>query len=55
MALIIHIETGEPIFGLWCPHCLLPSGFELPICSVSEFGVGSLGSVKRYYDCERPL
>jgi hypothetical protein len=27
----VRLWVGEPVTGLWCPTCLLPSGYKAPI------------------------
>ena len=46
--LIIDIRPGEPELGLWCPNCLLPSAYTVPIYS----GDTQIGHVRRCDECE---
>lgn len=54
-ALLLHLFAGEPIFGLWCPSCLLPSGYQVDLFAVSLEGVRAMGPARRCYDCGRKL
>lgn len=54
-AVVIHITPGTPRFGLWCPACLLPSGYEVPMHTLTRSGVGTLGVIRRCHDCDEPL
>lgn len=55
MALILRLWTGEPEAGLWCPKCLKPSGIRVPLYSVSEQGVSTLGTLSTCHDHQGPL
>lgn len=55
MALVIDLWCGEPEVKSWCPKCLLPSGIEVPIYSVSGQGVSQFATVHKCYDCGTPL
>lgn len=52
---VIHFDESKLETGLWCPDCNLPSGWRVPLLSLSESGVGQFGTIARCYDCERPL
>lgn len=26
-----YVRLGEPVYGIWCPDCLLPSAVEMPV------------------------
>lgn len=50
----------EPVYeqietGLWCPHCLNPSGYVLPLKRLSESGVSDFGSLRKCHDCDASL
>ena len=53
--LVIEVDTDKLQLGLWCPKCLLPSGYEVPLITLSESGVGQLGMLRRCHDCDSPL
>lgn len=55
MALVLQITPGEPTFGVWCPHCKLPSGFELPMYCMSEHGISRIATYRRCHDCDEPI
>lgn len=55
MAIILHLAPGTPEVGLWCPECLKPSGYMVPIYALSPSGVGRLGTLRKCHDCYRPL
>jgi hypothetical protein len=46
-----HIEASNPIVGLWCDDCSLPSLCEFPLYSVNRDGVGQVGTVKCCVNC----
>ncbi|AEL19954.1 hypothetical protein SEA_TAPIOCA_26 [Mycobacterium phage Tapioca] len=45
-----HLETG-----LWCPHCLKPSGYRLPLKRLSLCGVSDFGTLRKCDDCDASL
>ncbi|MDQ2628438.1 MAG: hypothetical protein M3Y90_15775, partial [Actinomycetota bacterium] len=53
----IHVQPdlSKLRTGLWCPHCKLPSGIEVPLLTISGSGVGPLGVFRRCHDCDQPL
>jgi hypothetical protein len=54
-ALIFVLERlGDPITGLWCDRCALPSGVEIPY-SLSGAGCVSVGVLRRCEDCGEPV
>lgn len=55
MAVVLNLWLGEPEVGLWCPKCNLPSGYRVPIYTVSEQGVSATGHVQKCHDCKGPL
>lgn len=48
---VIHVWADIPRTGLWCPKCLLPSGVEVPLYSVSITGVSVWPPYRFCYDC----
>lgn len=46
-----HIEASNPIVGLWCDSCSLPSLCEFPLYSVNKEGVGLVGTVRQCVNC----
>lgn len=46
-----HIEAGNPIVGLWCDECSLPSLIECPVYSVDTEGVGRVGTAHACLNC----
>ena len=46
-----HIEAGNPVVGLWCSSCNLPSMCEFPLYSVNRDGVGQVGTVRQCVEC----
>lgn len=50
----ITVEAGEPILGLWCETCLLPSLVTVPVSALSHAGVTDLGFVEACTDCGAP-
>ncbi|AAN12577.1 gp16a [Mycobacterium phage Che9c] len=55
MAVIVHLWTGEPEVGLWCPKCLLPSGYRVPLYHISINGISDWGAITKCHDCGGPL
>ncbi len=53
--LVIQVGVGEPRFGLWCPHCLKPSGYSCDIYSLTNDGVSPLARLEKCDDCDQPL
>lgn len=53
--MVIHLGYGNITTGLWCPHCLKPSGFELPTYWLRTSGVSPLGVLRKCDDCGAPL
>lgn len=44
------------VWGLWCEHCLKPSGYDMPVDRISLDGVTPcFMRMRKCYDCERPL
>jgi hypothetical protein len=43
--LTLQLVLGDPITGLWCDHCSLPSVVEVPIHTLSQLGVSSGSTV----------
>lgn len=44
------------VFGLWCPKCLLPSGFEMEFDRISEHGVTPRCMLlRKCHDCDTPI
>ncbi|QFG15026.1 hypothetical protein PBI_QUEENHAZEL_18 [Mycobacterium phage QueenHazel] len=55
MAMQYTLWTGEPQLGLWCPKCLKPSGYRVPLYHVTLAGVTNAGAVDRCYAHGGPL
>lgn len=51
----IYVHVGQPTLGLWCPYCLLSSGYSAPLHQLSMDGVTQLGTLRKCYDCDRLL
>lgn len=51
----IQVGYGELVTALWCPHCLKPSGYRLPVYWLKTTGVSSLGTVHKCHDCGAAL
>lgn len=51
----IYICLGDPVFGLWCPYCLLPSGYEIPVHRLSTSGVTPMMNLRKCHDCDRNI
>lgn len=41
----ITLIPGEPVIGLWCERCALPSRIEVPLHMLTRHGVSSLKKV----------
>ncbi len=54
-SMTIQISYGEPVTGLWCDHCLKPSGLRVFVYWLQESGISRFGTIERCEDCERPL
>ncbi|BBU22165.1 hypothetical protein [Mycobacterium xenopi] len=55
MAAIIVLEPGTPRTGLWCPKCMLPSGYEVALYGLFESGPRTVAWARRCYDCGAKL
>lgn len=55
MALVIHVVPGSVTTGLWCPECLLPSGYEQHAYTLREDGPHRLLTVRKCHDCGAAL
>lgn len=53
--LILHVVPGTPTLGLWCPKCLLPSGYEVGLYILCSDGPRRIGKVRECHDCAVPL
>ena len=53
--LTVVVDEDNVETGLWCQRCLLPSGWRVPVLSLSLLGVGQLGVIARCDECEKPL
>lgn len=42
---VVNITVGEPVVGLWCDTCALPSKVEFPLYTITEHGVSQMSSV----------
>jgi hypothetical protein len=42
----LEVALGLPRVGLWCPICLLPSGYEADAFILTETGVSPAGTVR---------
>ncbi|AXN51245.1 hypothetical protein DSM43518_04787 [Mycobacterium marinum] len=51
----LHLEPGEPTLGLWCPTCMLPSGYEVRVYAFSASRCGLIGTIRRCHDCGTPI
>lgn len=47
-----YIEASNPIVGLWCANCDLPSMCEFPLYAINSDGVAQVGMVRQCVDCE---
>lgn len=53
-----YLVPGVLNTGLWCPKCLLPSGYEVNVYAFPATGVAQprlLGTLRKCYDCDEPL
>ena len=55
MAIFIDLVPANEAFGLWCPQCLLPSGYAVDLFVLSTSGITALGTVRKCHDCGSPL
>ncbi|MCV7100972.1 hypothetical protein [Mycobacterium palustre] len=55
MAIVVNVVAGAPAWGLWCPICLKPSGYAVPLYFLTTQGVTSLGPVRKCHDCGAPV
>jgi hypothetical protein len=49
------LVSGVPTLGLWCPACLLPSGYQLRVYAVGHSSVFLVGTTRACHDCGAPL
>lgn len=48
----IHLIPGDPVFGVWCHWCLLPSAVRLTITRLDSRGVTPAGTVTYCPECD---
>lgn len=49
-------RIDEAIWGLWCPWCLKPSGYDVPLDFIYTTGVSRTEMrVRCCFDCKMPL
>jgi hypothetical protein len=51
----LHLVPGVPTLGLWCPTCLLPSGYDVRVYAFTDHRTWLVGTDRRCYDCGTPL
>lgn len=50
--LMVHAFYGDPVPGLWCPKCLLPSACQIEVFAVTIHSVRPWGMYWCCWDCE---
>ena len=50
-SLTIRIDFGTPRLNVWCPICLVPSGYEVDLLRITERGVSIFGRASRCTEC----
>lgn len=55
MTMVIVLASGTPRTGLWCPKCLLPSGYDVVVYGLFESGPQPMGRIRECDDCGAPL
>lgn len=55
VSLTIVLDEARLETGLWCHRCLLPSGWRIPLLTLTVAGIGQLGVLARCDDCDNPL
>lgn len=51
MPYVVYIEVGEATPGVWCPACLLPSAFQMPVYQMCGHGCTLLFTLLTCPDC----
>lgn len=51
----VALLPGVPTFGLWCPHCSLPSGCLLRWYAFTVASVRCIATLRRCLDCGADL
>lgn len=52
---VLHLVPGAPEFGIWCPACLLPSGYQVRVYALCDSGPRKVGITRRCHDCGTDL
>lgn len=51
-SLTIYINDANPVVGIWCTACNLPSGIRCPITAITPDGVTDLGYWSGCVSCD---
>ena len=43
----LSVDVGHVQTGLWCPRCLLPSGYRADLLALGPSGVATIGTISR--------
>jgi hypothetical protein len=49
------VTPGALTCGLWCPYCLLPSGYVVGMYVMGAVGPHRIATMRRCYDCDADL
>lgn len=48
---VLPITPGTPGTGIWCATCKLPSAALVPLHTITEAGVATVGTYRQCLDC----
>jgi hypothetical protein len=51
LSVTIRVMAGDPVTGLWCETCALPSVISVPVYLLSNSGVTLHGHALKCADC----
>lgn len=49
---MIRLDLGTMITGIWCNGCMTSAGFTIPINRLSEFGVSTITTAYGCITCQ---
>jgi hypothetical protein len=55
LVIYIDVETIEERFGVWCPHCLVPSAWDFTLCVMANGTPMNVISASFCQDCGADL
>jgi hypothetical protein len=53
-AIVVQLDPGTPILGVWCNACMTSGGFRMPLNRISWYGVSTIATAVGCFTCEGP-